>query len=382
MKILQVIPFFSPKFGGSVTVPYELSKELAKRNHQVTIITTDFGFDTQYADVIRSRGVEVIPFACIAHFGLFLYSPSIKKWLETNLKKFDIIHMHNYRSYQNNCVSYYATKNKIPYIVQAHGSVLPFFEKTGLKKLYDKIWGETVLRNAAKVIAVTSTEAQQYQIMGVPERKIEIIPLGISVAEYESLPQRGIFRKTFGITENEKIILFLGRIHKIKGVDLLVSAYCSLLDKNPDVRLVIAGPDSGFKPEIDRQIKKLQPNIPPLFTGPLYGQDKVSAYTDADIYVLPSRYETFPNTVLEAWACGTPVIATTGCQIADVIRNAGIVVDYDEEQLKKAIITLLRNDGLAGKTGKQGRDLVFTKFDQEIVITKILENYQYCINRK
>ena len=82
MKILQVIPFFSPKFGGSVTVPYELSRELVKRNHEVTIITTDFGFDSQYAKTLQDAGVNVIPFHCLANVGLFLYSPSIKVWLE------------------------------------------------------------------------------------------------------------------------------------------------------------------------------------------------------------------------------------------------------------------------------------------------------------
>jgi glycogen synthase len=88
MKILQVIPFFSPKFGGSLTVAYDLSKELAKRNHEVTIITTDFEFDQEYADKIRAEGVTLIVFHCVANFGLFLYSPSIKVWLEKNLKEF------------------------------------------------------------------------------------------------------------------------------------------------------------------------------------------------------------------------------------------------------------------------------------------------------
>ena len=114
MKILQVIPFFSPKFGGSVTVPYELSRELVKRNHEVTIITTDFGFDSQYAKTIQDAGVNVIPFHCLANVGLFLYSPSMKIWLEKNLKGFDIIHLHNFRSYQNNVIRTFAVKYGIP----------------------------------------------------------------------------------------------------------------------------------------------------------------------------------------------------------------------------------------------------------------------------
>ena len=97
-----------------VTVPYELSKELVKRNHEVTIITTDFGFDSQYAKTLQDAGVNVIPFHCLANVGLFLYSPSIKVWLKKNLKDFDIIHLHNFRSYQNVVVRIYAMKYGFP----------------------------------------------------------------------------------------------------------------------------------------------------------------------------------------------------------------------------------------------------------------------------
>ena len=150
MKILQVILFFSPKFGGSVTVPYQLSKELSKRDHDVTIITTDFGFDSEYAKSIEGYGVRVIPFRTIVNFGPFIYTPSIKPWLRENIRKFDVIHMHDFRSYQNIVIHSFAMKYGIPYIVQAHGSVLPFFEKQNLKKLYDFVWGNKILKNASK----------------------------------------------------------------------------------------------------------------------------------------------------------------------------------------------------------------------------------------
>jgi len=108
MKILQVIPFFTPARGGSVTVSYYLSKELSKSGHEVTIITTDFEFDEEYAKSIE--GVNVISFKCIANHGLFLYSPSMKKWLRDNINNFDVVHLHNFRSYQNNVVYKYAKK--------------------------------------------------------------------------------------------------------------------------------------------------------------------------------------------------------------------------------------------------------------------------------
>ena len=155
MKILHICPFFSPKFGGSVAVSYQLSKELAKKGHAVTIITSDFNFDKDFAKDVEDYGVEIIPFRTVKNFGLFIYTPSIKKWLRNNAKTFDVFHMHEYRSYQNSIACHYAIKNRIPYIIQPHGSVLPFFEKRMLKKIYDIYWGKQILENASKHIAST-----------------------------------------------------------------------------------------------------------------------------------------------------------------------------------------------------------------------------------
>ena len=96
MKILQVIPYFTPKRGGDVNVVFNVSKYLNKQGHEVTIITTDFEFDYEYSNLLTN--VRVIPFKCFLNIGLFLYSPSMKSWLEKNIKNYDIVHLHNYRS--------------------------------------------------------------------------------------------------------------------------------------------------------------------------------------------------------------------------------------------------------------------------------------------
>lgn len=123
MKILQVIEFFTPSRGGSVASTYNLSKELAKLGHEVTIITTDFEFDEKYVKSIEKEGVKVVHVHCIASIGLLLFSPGMKKWLKDNIGKFDIVHMHNYRSYQNNVIYRFAKKFDVSYILQAHSSL-------------------------------------------------------------------------------------------------------------------------------------------------------------------------------------------------------------------------------------------------------------------
>jgi glycosyltransferase involved in cell wall biosynthesis len=102
-------------------------------------------------------------------------------------------------------------KYGIPYIMQAHGSVLPFFEKQNLKKLYDFIWGDKILDDATKLIAITNVEKDQYLKKGIPENKIVIIENGIDVSKYETLPERGKFKKRYGIASEKKIILYVGR---------------------------------------------------------------------------------------------------------------------------------------------------------------------------
>ena len=376
MKILQVIPFFSPKFGGSVTVPYELSKELAKRNHDITIITTDFGFNLDYADVIRANGVTVIPFRCVANFGLFLYSPSMKIWLKKNLKNYDIIHLHNYRSYQNNLVHILAMKFGIPYIVQAHGSVLPLFERQNLKKLYDFVWGKKILKDASKVIALTEIEADQYQKMGVPRDKIEEIPNGLDLSQFLHNPGRGDFRSKYKIPENDKIILFLGRIHRIKGIDLLIAAYSELLKELPECQLVIVGPDDNYLSIIEDQIIKLEIKKKPIFTGLLFGAGKISAYTDADVFVLPSDYESFPIVLLEAMFYEIPVIITKNLKHFDWIDNkTGFICNRDPEDLKKHLSILLKDEKLRQSFGANGKIIVREYFDFQNTVQTVIDLY-------
>ena len=375
MKILQVVQFFTPSCGGSVKSTNNLSKGLAKLGHEVTIITTDFKFDKEYAKSIEKEGVTVIPFHCLANIGSFLISPNIKKWFKENIENFDMIHMNNFRSYQNNVGYRYAKKYDIPYILQAHGSVLPFFTKQKLKKLYDVIWGYDILRNASKVIALTKIEAEQYKKMGVNADKIEIIPNGVDLSLFDRLPAKGTFRDKYGISADTKIVLYLGRLHKIKGIDLLIAAFSEVQKEVPVSKLMIVGPDDGCLHTLQRKadLSKASHNI--IFTGPLYGKDKFAAYVDAYVYVLPSVYEAFPNTVLEAWACGTPVIVTDRCGIADVVDKIGYVVEYEKSQLTDAILELLRCDDLRVELGAKGKKLMKEEFNLDDLVKKFEKVY-------
>ena len=377
MKILQVVQFFSPNHGGSARSSYELSKQLQKKGHDVTVLTTDFQMNDDFIDSMD--GITVIPFHCQLNIGGILVSSSIEKYLKENIDKFDIIHMHNFRTYQNIITHKYAVKHNVPYILQARGSVLPFFQKQTLKKIFDIFFGYKILQDASKLIALTKIEAEQYTKMGVNKDKVEIVPNGINLNKYENLPIRGMFREKYGIKNDEKLILYLGRIHKIKGIDLLVSAFADLRLELDNVKLVIVGPDDGFLSTLKNQIEYSKNDEKILITGPLYEYEKLQAYVDADVYVLPSVYETFPNTVLEALACGTATIITDRCGIADIVANVVHVVEYEKVQLRNAIFEILSDGKLRRKFQEGGNNLFRREFDLNQIVKKVEGLYEDCI---
>jgi glycosyltransferase involved in cell wall biosynthesis len=376
MKILHVIVGFNPKLGGPVNSCTLLTNHLSQKGHDVTIITSDYMFDADYAHNLKN--VNIISFPTLFRIGLFIVTPGMKKWLKDNIKQYDVIHLHEFQSYQNNVVSYYASKNNVPYILQARGLAPSIMASSFLKRLYNWVWGNKILKNASYCFALTKTELNEYTNMSVPLNKLEIIPNGIEISEYADLPPPGKFRMKYQIPEDDRIILSLGRIHKIKGIDLLLTAFSQLCYEKGNVKLVIAGPDDGDLSRLKKLVIELNISEKVFFVGPLYGRDKLEAYCDATVFVFPSIYEAFGNTVIESLACGTPVIATTGCHIADVVRHAGIIVNYDADRLADAIDSLVKNEKLAKDLGKKGRELIFKQFDQGIIIDKVLKIYQKC----
>ena len=391
MKILQVIPYFYPAwaYGGPLRNVYGLCKELVKRGHEVTVFTTDTLDSRNRVKETQEiiDGIEVRRFRnlsnTIAYRDKIFISPGMIFGLRNSLRNFDIIHMHEYRTLQNLIVHYFARKYGTPYVLQTRGSLPRIMTKQRLKQIYDILWGYRLLRDASKVIALTQIEAEQFKSMGVSSDKIEIVPNGIDLAEFENLPPRGEFRKKWRIKNSQKIVLFLSRIHKIKGPDLLVKAFAALTKDFNNIKLVIAGPDDGYLPMLKKSIKELRIEEKVLFTGLLNGRDKLEAYIDAEVYVLPSSYEIFGRTLLEACACGTPIIVTDRCGIADVIDGqAGLVVPYDKDALGKALLDILSDDHMRLRFGEKGKLLVREKFNWEKISEQLESIYQSCVSSK
>lgn len=375
MKILQVIPFFSPKFGGTVNAMYNISKELSNRGHDVTIITTDIEFDKDYSATITRKGIKLIKFKCIFNFASFLYSPSMNVWLDANINEYDIIHLHNFRSYQNAMVHKYARRYNIPYILQAHGSLPLIIAKTGFKRIFDFVWGNKLLKDASRLIAVSNVEFEQYIEFGVSNEKIDVIPNIIEIEKFQKKLIKGKFKKEHEI-KTSKIILFLGRIHQIKGLKFLIKAFERILQEINDVSLVIAGPDEGYGDELKKFVESLGIKDNVYFID--YINNVQNAYFDADVLVYPAEYEIFGLVPFEAIVCGTPVIVSDDCGCSEIMKNAdsGYTVKYgDIKNLSKKISILLLNPGMGRNKIQNGLNYIKSNLNPEIVSKKVESVY-------
>ena len=399
MKILHVAHFFYPclSAGGVVNASYQIASNQSKDN-DVKVISSDsckerLKFPNGRYDV-DVNGIKVDYFRNLSN------GFKLKTMLDTplgapfkirkDIKDYDIVHIHEHRQTLAILASYFARKNNIPYIVQAHGSVLPFFQKEGLKNLFDKVFGFKILHNASCVFALTEVEKEQYLKMGVDEDKIEIVPLGINLEEYENLPAYGKFRSKFNIDENDKLILFVGRIHEIKGLGLLIDAFNDLVNQDSEenslegngednghsIKLAIVGPDDGYLTELEDKIEEysLEENV--IITGPLYNEEKQEALVDCDLFVMPSKYESFTTSGLEAMACSKPLVLTKNNHIHDwVDGNVGLACEDNKDSLRESIEKILFDEELSLIFARNGQKLIKEKYNWDIINNQILEIY-------
>ena len=388
MKVLLVSATFPPRqFGGMTASSHMLAKHLVKRGHKVAVYTTDIR-DRQ-SRIPRAKGAQKIDRIEVHYFRNIsnwlasqrLYSPlGMIAALRKELSQFDVIHLNEYRSLPSIIVHHYAQKYNIPYVLQAHGSLARVMSKQRLKKIFDLIWGYRLLQDATRLIALTPMEAEQYQSFGVDKAKIETVPNGVDLAEFEKLPPRGKFRKKHGLAPDQKMVLYLARLHKIKGPDLLIRAFAGVAPRLKDAQLVIIGPDEGYLPTLKELVKEMDVEGNIHFIGPLYGKEKLEAYVDADVYVLPSVYETFPVAAIEASACGIPVILTEYCGAAAMIDGqAGLVVGYDSDQLSDAILRMLSDEAMRQKFAERGKSLVREKFNWAKIAEQVERIYLDCL---
>lgn len=384
MKILHVFDFFSPWGAGTVGVLYKLLPAMAQKGHEVVLYTSDFKLDQDYIASVPE--LKVHPFHCVSGLGRFYVTPSLVGAARQHLKDFDIIHLHAFRSFQNIVIHHYARKYGVPYIIDHHGS-LPRVAagetspKWLLRWFFDVTFGYPLLKDAIKVIANNQFGVKEYKKFGVPDDQIAIIPQSIAVNEFLNLPPKGEFRKKYGL-EDKRIIMFLGRIHRIKGLDFLVKSFYELSRARSDVLLAIVGDDDGYKNKLEQLVSKLNISSQVLFTGFLAGQDKLAALVDADVVVQPSRYDYSPLAPYEAVLCGTPVIVSGNSGVGEEMSsiNAGYLVEFgDINQMVQLIQSILDDPAKAREKVNRAKEYMVNHMRLSDRVNDYERLYQQCI---
>lgn len=336
MKILHTCGSFPPAYayGGPPRSVHNLTSALASRGHDVTVYTTD-AMDAETRINPSSQpstvdGVEVNRFRNLSNWLAWRniqIPPMMLAQLLQNVSEFDVVHTHEFRAPPMVFAHLVSSYTGVPHVHQPRGSV-PRFERSTLKSIFDIVLGEKMIASIDALIASSRVESSKYTEVfpNLDTEKIWHIPNGISSENYREIPSGGEFRNKHEIGTDESIILFLSRLHPRKGGDLLIRAVHQL--SRDDVRLVFVGPDEGAQNDWKLLAENLDIQNKTEFIGPLYGPEKMEAYVDADVFVLPSKneYESFGNVAIEAMACGTPAITTDVCGVAEWLDHTDCYV--------------------------------------------------------
>ena len=299
----------------------------------------------------------------------------------------DIIHTVGVRSFQSLIATLISKKKKIPLIVSDQGGLTthPDLQKSGLlKKILIKLQDpmiKFVINQCSKVIVANEYEKKIFLNFCEPS-KIEIVRNGIDLDELSS--ERIDFRAKHGISG--EFILFVGRFSKVKGIDVLLKAI-NKIKNEPEIKntkTVIMGVDFGFEKEMFEMINELNLNDIVIVIKNPNRKEVISAYSQAEFLVLPSRWELSPLTPLEGFAFKKPVISTNTHGIPFTIQhgeNSILIEPEDYQDIAKAIIELIRDKKKCAEYGLSGYKLVSEICNSHKMADNTFAVYERIINR-
>lgn len=360
MRILKVVQSYYPfqDRGGPVFKVRALARSLAFRGHRISVLTADLGLSRHSWDNLHfenspfgwraeEEGVETIYLPTLGHFRALTINPGLMKFCRASLSQYDVVHFYGLYDLLGPAVGYFCRRSRIPYVIEPMGMYRPIDRGFRLKRAWHRLLGAYYVRHAAKIIATSEIERQDLLEEGVPPDKIVIRYNGVEVDRLSAPSSRGGFRAKWAVPPNEKLILFLSRLIPRKGADILIEAFAEACPESGI--LVIAGPEgeSGYVNYLKRCATENGVANRVIFTGPVYDADKAAIYSDADVFVLASRYENFANVVAEAVACDIPVVVSNMCGIHSLVdRRAGIVIPVERDSIAVALRRLLADEPL------------------------------------
>ena len=305
-------------------------------------------------------------------FSTYGYTPRIDEWLRENLQRFNGVVVHGLWQYHSYAV-WRACRNKLPYLVFPHGMLDPWFKRAYpikhlKKRLYWNLIERDVLRDAKAVLFTAELESELAGKGFAPAVwRSAIVPLGTIDPDDDRETQIRAFLTGCPGVAGKRFLLFLGRIHEKKGCDLLIQAFAQLPASEGAPHLVIAGPDQrGLQTKLETFATQAGIRGRVHFPGMLRGDAKWGALHAAEAFVLPSHQENFGIAVVEALACGTPVLISNKVNIWPEIAadGAGFV---DDDTAEGTFRSLMRweslNEAERELMGARGRSCFERRFD-------------------
>ena len=364
MKVLHVIPAVAPRYGGPSQAIVEMCRAISDQGVEVLLATTDadgqgrltVGLET----ALEYSGVRTIFFP--ARLGeRFNYSPAMARWLDENVKNFDLVHVHAVFSHPCLATARACRKHRVPYVVRPLGSLDPWSmrQKALRKRLMWQMAAGRMLREAAFVHYTTSEEKRLAESSLALDHGV-VIPLGVNLEAIQYQAAGGIFRDTHPSLNAKPYVLALSRIHPKKNYELLIEAFLSLA-KKPELqnwRLVIAGDgDADYISSLRVLSERLGGGDMVVFAGWLEDSSKASALQEASLFALPSLQENFGIAVVESLACGVPVVVSEHVNLAPVIARAraGWVAPAELDDFSRALTEAMTDEAertLRGAAGK------------------------------
>ena len=374
MRICMITNEFPPKIGGMGGYVYNLSKEMVKRGHKVTVVTRGSWRGLQAArfnaiDVYRVPYIHIYPLL-EATQGIF--QNRILKGLSSEL---DVVHVHHPISPKFNTA--------LPIMVTLHASVglgsidsQNFYSSRRLPgplfsamRSYVRSGERKILERADCITTVSNALVNElHSLHGIDVSSITVLGNGVDTELFKPPKTRS----------DEKTVLYTGRLYYNKGLLDLVKAAKHVLHRYPETSFVLTG-RGPIEGQLRRIIARLNISKNFRFTGFVEESTLIELYQSATVYVFPSYYEGLPTSMLEAMACGTPVVVTAINGILEVVKdgqNGFTVPVKDPMTMANAIARILSDNDLQERIGRAARVTIKEGFTWEIVAKRASECYR------
>jgi glycosyltransferase involved in cell wall biosynthesis len=354
MKVLHIVPSLLPESGGpSRTVP-ELCRALSANGTEVTLFSTHLASEGLTIDPAgEPHEVVLFPGADGALSG----ARQIYRAIRQRASDFDLIHIHSLWNLTVTLAAAAARREAIPYVLAPMGMLSEAClrqNRYALKRAYARTLDRRTVQGATRLHFLNADEQQASEKGWFRSPASFIARSGTDVGAGTTRP--GSFRERFPELSDRRIMLFLGRLHAIKGLDLQLQALEYLIEKHPDLVWVLVGPDDGEWRRLNALIRSARLEEHVKWIGPLMGDERFSALADANVLVQTSFYECQSMTVNEGLAVGVPLVVTDSINYGEVqSAGAGYVVRRKPAELARAIESILESPGGGAAMRDAGR---------------------------